>query len=445
MMPGKPAGYNRAVFGKWRWRGAAALVLASSCWIGLAARASADEQVGVGQNPWVDVQLESGTLTVKTWDRPQVQVATEGRVDVRHVDAADAGPRIPRQYTAWSQTVSTDHGDVKLPEESFVMPQLAGSSHDAVVARGQGNTTIMIPRGTALVTAQVGTGQLNLTGYHGVFITHVRDGGISLNHVDGSGYVESLRGPVDASYSSFNRLRVRTATGNMMFRGCTAHQIEASSKYGSIVYDNGRFQPGLARFESDHGNVALGVRGGAQIGAHSGSGHIVSTFHNGAAGNGNPNTAQQTVRGGGPVVTAVSKSGSVYLYNGSVRSHPGVQSELQGAAPESPAQDRTPAYGAPRYAPRYQAPQYAPQPYGGQRQMNPYGAPRQPNQFAPPRQQNQFAPRQQPNQFAPRQQPNQFGPPRQAQQFTAPRQQPSPQRQGQGQGQGGGHRRQPPP
>ena len=74
----------------------------------------------------------------------------------------------------------------------------------------------------------------------------------------------------------------------MTFRGCTSHQIEASSKYGSIVYDNGKFQPGLARFESDHGNVALGVRGGAQIGAHSGSGHIVSTFHNGAPANGNP-------------------------------------------------------------------------------------------------------------------------------------------------------------
>jgi hypothetical protein len=450
MMPVKAAGYNRAVFGQWRWRGAAALVLAFSCWIALAARASADEQFAVGQNPWLDVQLQSGTLTVKTWDRPQVQVATDGQVEVRHVDAANADPRIPRQYTAWSQTVSTDHGDVTLPEESFVMPQLAGSSHDAVVARGQGNTTIMIPRGTALVTAHVGSGQFNLNGYRGVFIAHVRDGGIALNHVDGSGYVESLRGPVDASYSSFNRLRVRTATGNMMFRGCTSHQIEASSKYGSIVYDNGKFQPGLARFESDHGNVALGVRGGAQIGAHSGSGHIVSSFHNNAGAlRGNPNTAQETVRGGGPVVTAVSKSGSVYLYNGSVRSHPNVQSELRGA-PAASAQLRAPAayaprYAAPRYpAARYAAPQYAPQQYGGQRQ-NPYGQPpRQANPYGqPPRQANPYG--------QPPRQANQFGPPRQTQQFAAPRQQQTPpqrqqapQGQGQGQGGNGGHRHQPP-
>jgi hypothetical protein len=404
MMGGKAAGYNSSVFGIRQWRGAAALVLACSCWIGLAAPASAAEQIGVGPNPWLDVQLQSGTLTVKTWDNPQVQVSTDGRVDVRHVDAANTDPRIPRQYTAWSQTVATDHGDVRLPEESFVLPQLSGSSHDEVVARGQGNTTVMIPRGTALVTAHVGNGQLNLNDYHGVFITHVGDGGISLNHVDGSGYVESLRGQVNASYSSFDRLRVRTATGNMLFRGCTSRQIEATSNYGSIVYDNGKFQPGLARFESEHGNVALGVRGGAQIGAQSGSGHIVSNFRNNAAtGQRAPNTAQETVRGGGPVVTAVSKNGSVYLYNGSVRNHPLVQSQLRAtqalpsepvrAAPvQAPAQFRqsssvhqfTPQYAAPRYqAPRY-APRFAPPPYAAPR--NPYNTPRQVSPYGTPRQ-----------------------------------------------------------
>ena len=112
---------------------------------------------------------------------------------------------------------------------------------------------------------------------------------------------------IEATNSSFDRLRVRTATGNMFFRGCSSQQIQATSNYGSIVYDNGDFQAGLARFESDHGNVALGVRGGAQIGAHSGSGHVVSNFQDGAFVQGNPETKQATVGGGGPVVTATSE------------------------------------------------------------------------------------------------------------------------------------------
>src|SRR5580698_9038346 len=187
----------------------------------------------------------------------------------------------------------------------------------------------MVPQGTALVTAHVGTGQYNLSNYHGAFIAHVDNGGITMNHVNGSGYAEAVNGPVHANNSTFDRLRVRTATGNMLFRGCTSHQIDASSQYGSIVYDNGTFQSGLARFESVHGNVALGVRGGAQIGAHSGSGHIVSSFRDGAQVHNGSNMTQTTVRGGGPVVTADSKNGTVYLYNGSVRTHPRVQAELR--------------------------------------------------------------------------------------------------------------------
>ncbi len=412
MMAPAPGVYNEIVFGRC-WRGAAVLLLACSCWLGLGARATAAQQIAVGPNPWLDVQLQSGTLTVNTWDRPDVQISSSGRLDVKHVGASVADPRIPRQYTAWSQSVSTGSGDARLPEESFVLPQLQGSSHDAVVADGQGNTTITVPRGTALVTARVGTGQLNLNGYHGAFITQVRDGGISFNHVDGSGYAEALRGPIQATDSTFDRLRARTATGNMFFRGCTSHQIEATSKYGSIVYDNGRFQPGLAHFESEHGNVALGVRGGAQIGAHSGTGHVVSSFHNGSAATRNRNSTQETVRGGGPVVTAVSKHGSVFLYNGSVGAHPRVQAELRGSqtrqgapaqvfapanasapvrsevparnfAPRNYAPPRdysAPGYGRRRFTPQQQQP-YAPPGYAQPRPAGPYGQP-QPRQGPP--------------------------------------------------------------
>ncbi len=408
MMAPRAGGYNEIVF-KRCWRGAAVLVVACSCWLGLGARASAAQQIAVGPNPWLDVQLQSGTLTVNTWDRPDVQIQSSGRLDVKHVNASVADPQIPHQYTAWSQSVSTGNGNARLPEESFVLPQLQGSSHDAVVADGEGNTTITVPRGTALVTARVGTGQLNMNGYRGAFITQVREGGIAFNHVEGSGYAEALRGPIQATDSSFERLRARTATGNMFFRGCTSHQIEATSKYGSIVYDNGRFQPGLARFESEHGNVALGVRGGAQIGAHSGTGHVVSSFHNGSAATRNRNGTQETVRGGGPVVTAVSKHGSVFLYNGSVGAHPRVQAELRGsrALPAAaPAQGFAPA-GAPvpatraelparNYAPprNYSRPrEYAPQPgYGRHRfappSQQPYAPPNypQPRQVPPPQQ-----------------------------------------------------------
>ncbi|HEY1428458.1 MAG TPA: DUF4097 family beta strand repeat-containing protein [Candidatus Tumulicola sp.] len=371
------------------------LVLAIVCWATVpAAAAFADQNVSVGANPVLNVQLDSGTLNVRTWNRPDVSVQTDGSMDVRHVPSSAVDPNLSHQYTAWSQDVATPHGNVTLPEESFVMPQLQGTSHDAVVARGHGNTTIMVPRGTALVTAHVGTGQYNLSNYNGAFIAHVDNGGISMSHVNGSGYAEAVNGPVHANNSTFDRLRVRTATGNMLFRGCTSHQIEASSQYGSIVYDNGSFQSGLARFESVHGNVALGVRGSAQIGAHSGSGHIVSSFHNGAQVHNGSNVTQATVRGGGPVVTADSKNGAVYLYNGSVRAHPRVQAELRDnqALPSEARQVQqgaARAYSAGRAyaAPAAAAPRYPVQQYPVQR----YPQQRYPQQAYPPQQQPRYA------------------------------------------------------
>ncbi|HXO16585.1 MAG TPA: hypothetical protein VN909_00285, partial [Candidatus Dormibacteraeota bacterium] len=88
---------------------------------------------------------------------------------------------------------------------------------------------------------------------------------------------------------------------------------------------------GLARFESEHGNVALGVRGNAQIGAHSGAGHVISSFADDAQVRGDPTTKQATVGSGGPVVTATSRNGTVYLYSGSMSDHPHVRQELSGS------------------------------------------------------------------------------------------------------------------
>ena len=183
-----------------------------------------------------------------------------------------------------------------------------------------------------MVMVQLRAGHLTFNNYHGIFVAHARAAGVTLNNVGGTGFVESLRGRVVAKNSSFDRLRVRTATGDMLFQGCTSHQIQATSTYGSIVYDNGNFQPGLARFESEHGDVALGVRGNAQIGAYSGAGHVVSNFQDDTQVRGDPTTKQATVGGGGPVVTASSKNGAVYLYSGSMNEHPYVRQELSGSA-----------------------------------------------------------------------------------------------------------------
>jgi hypothetical protein len=318
--------YNDSVRGGCR-REALVTLLALFCWLGFAAPGRADEQFDVGPSPVLNVHVQRGRVTIATWDRPQVLISSNNPVDVRHLAPSQVDPGIPKQIQIASQRIQSEHGPVTLDAESFVLPELPGSQHDAVLVHGNGQVTITIPRSTAMVIAHMHAGHLTMENYRGIFVAQVRSAGISLDRVDGVAFVESLRGRIDAFGSTFDRLRARTAVGDMLFQGCTAHQIQATSTFGSIVYDNGHFESGLARFESDHGNVALGVQGGA----YSGLGHVVSNFNEEASVHGDLTTKQATVRGGGPVVTATSRNGSVYLYSGSMEDQPRVRAELSGS------------------------------------------------------------------------------------------------------------------
>jgi hypothetical protein len=126
-----------------------------------------------------------------------------------------------------------------------------------------------------------------------------------------------MRGPVIAHASSFDRLRVRTGTGNAVFDGVHAKQIEVSSVFGSILYDGGSFEPGLAHFETQNGDVAIGVNGPADLGGRSSTGRVYTNFDHPAQVT--EGGSHATVGGGGPLVTATSATGNVFFYDGSLR------------------------------------------------------------------------------------------------------------------------------
>lgn len=290
------------------------------------ARAAAQSGTGitlpVSSSPVVRVQMRAGTLIIRTWNQPQVQISGDA-VQANHfdsgaVDRALAGGDIP----IFSTTILTAQGPLILPAEDFPLTGI-GTGHDGVIVRAMDSpstVTVTIPAGTALLWAAMGRGDLEVHDYRGgAFVTRVHAGRITLQNVAGDGYVEAARGPIAIANSALERVRARTAAGNILFENCTARQIEVSSILGSIAYDNGTFAPGLARFESQHGDVAIGVAGGSlQIGAHAAGGHIFEQLSN-ARVSGSGSDAQAMLGSGGPVVTASSGTGNVYLYSGAFK------------------------------------------------------------------------------------------------------------------------------
>ena len=295
--------------------------------------AASDETIAVGNAPIVRVHVRRGNVSIRTWGRKEVHVEGGADVEARHFDESAVAGALHHDLPIFASSVPTPDGPLTLPPETFSLASVPDGDHDAVDIQGGadgGDIRVTIPAGTALLIAHVGGGRLTLENYrNGTFVARVHTGAVTLHGVSGTGFVETMRGPIVALDSSFERIRARSALGNVFFEGCSSRQIEVSTIAGNVIYDNGSFSPGLARFESQTGAIALGVASSdVRIAAHSGSGKVLTNFERHAdvvaPASGD---AQATLGGARTIVTANSAANSVYLYDGSIRTHQRLSNE----------------------------------------------------------------------------------------------------------------------
>ena len=273
--------------------------------------------------PIVRITIASGDVTIRTWNRSSVEVTGDASLSIRR--------RTIRQPLEQTSVLIPHAGrrtppDAGLPAESFVVSTIPPETRDAVVIKSAadsppGAVVVTIPSDAAYVFAFARDGNLDVRHYRaGTFVGFAKRGHLSLVDVGGTIFAQSARGGLDVVDSSFDRMRARSLSGDIVFERCRGHQIEATSIGGSIVYDSGSFEPGLARFESDRGNVAIGTQGPALLaGRTGGAGRVYSNFGRGTRVVGTPDDVRAFVDGGGPVVTATTSHGNVYLYDGSLR------------------------------------------------------------------------------------------------------------------------------
>ncbi len=311
-----PAGARRYV--------AALVVFLAAIFAPLGARA-ASESFDVGEQGFVQIRAIKGEITVRTWDKPTVQIDTDDDFVGRKAPVRYGSPDVPFDIPMRAQPIPTITGIVQLPPESFVIANLKPTQHDGIYIEGKtGTATVTVPAnlGMLVVAMRGGPSHVDIDGVKSAtMIVALRGGAARFHDVGGDGFVQVLNGRVTATNSNFNRIRVRTVNDSVVFERCSAKQIEASSVHGSVVYDNGQFVPGQARFESTFGNVLIGLGrgGGAQLSAHSGTGKIYSNFtQRNVALHQRDSDATATVHGGGPLVNLSSEHGSIYLYDGAI-------------------------------------------------------------------------------------------------------------------------------
>jgi hypothetical protein len=298
---------------------------------GLGASRTGASTLAIGNQAVVQVWARGGSeINIRTWDRPSVQIDTDDEeVQVVRRTIAFGTGRNPLSVSIPVTTIRVREangglGTATLPPEDFpYASDMRSGSHDVVrvTAGPDTHTTVTVPAGVSIVDVRIlGAGNLSVTNYRGGTIFAMNGGGQTLfENVQAAAFVQALNGRFIATDSSFDRIRARGNTVSMLFERCRSKQIEVSTYSGPIVYDNGTFDPGLARFTSTSGPIAVGVASGAQVTARSQDGRVFALWER------RPpveqrggNEATAVIAGGGALVNAITTRGNVFIYDGSL-------------------------------------------------------------------------------------------------------------------------------
>jgi hypothetical protein len=316
-----------------RWIAAGLGALLACCAVAAAPAAAGTTSFDVGDAAVVNVTVrgKGNEVTVHVWDRSTVQLdfADETAPKAEQHSVPFGTPRFPlsRQIPAMIYTARNADGQMvagALPPEEFPLAAFRPGPHDTVLvdAPEGSRLVVTVPASTGLLGLRVGGGQTAIEGYRGANLFVIQgQGHVQLTGATTTAFVQMNYGTFYAADGTFDRIRVRGIAAHDVFENCRSKQIEASSVHGSIVYDGGSFDPGLARFESQSGNIALGVTGAAQLMARSQDGHVYTLFDRRGASSVDQRSdgeATATVGGGGPLVNAISGRGNVFLYDGTL-------------------------------------------------------------------------------------------------------------------------------
>jgi hypothetical protein len=267
-------------------------------------------------------------VVVRTWDRPVVQVESSAGPPVveRHVAIFGTAalpltaPIPPMQYAQreGGETVGTG----MLAPEEFPFSSFRAGPHDVVRVTADEGThlVVTIPASTGLLRTAILGGQTTIEGFRGSNLYLLQGSGrILVNGASTTAFVQLNTGRITIADSNFDRIRLRANSAQVVFEHCRSRQVEATTVSGAMIYDGGTFDPGLARFDSQSGNIALGAAASAQLAGRSQSGRVYTSFDSRTtvqqAADG---TATANVGGGGPLVNAISSRGNIYLYDGSL-------------------------------------------------------------------------------------------------------------------------------
>jgi hypothetical protein len=317
---------------------AASAFFALFCWaVPNAAGATETVSYDVADGSVVFIHTTDADVTVRTWDRNVVSAEWD---DDRQMAVSKRSYNATGGFAVPKRTIRVSRaGDplrtIDLPPEDFPIDSLAPGLHDMItflqtkrpddfetLATASAHLTVTIPASTGSVFVRTNKGAVTIEHYRGTGLVFADNAQVFLNDVQGAFFLQVVNGRTYAIDSIFERLRARSNNGAFVFERCSSKQIDVQTYDGVIVYDDGRFQPGLARFASENGDIAIGTASAAQLAGRSVEGHVYTNFDRPTQIDAPvPGQANAILGPGGPLITVSTVRGNAFLYDGGMDAH----------------------------------------------------------------------------------------------------------------------------
>ena len=238
------------------------MLLASLAVLSLAIAPASDTTFSVQRGERLELSVQNGDITVRTWSRNAVEVRT----------SSDAETTIRRRGGAIELDTDSRHPGEDVDYE-ITVPAWMDLTLEGV------NTDIRVRGSTAAISAQTVEGDVDVDGGSGVVNLQSVDGGVSLSHSRGKITLGSVNSDVTVD-GAVGQLSVETVNGEIKLRNVDSDDVDVSTVNGDVTYDGPIRTRGRYHFVTHNGDVTVSIQDGADavVGVSTYGGDFESDF-----------------------------------------------------------------------------------------------------------------------------------------------------------------------
>ncbi len=209
-------------------------------------QAAVDTRLSVGANATIEVDNMVGDITISTWDRNAVRVQATGAADV-HFDSNDSEVSVEAEMV---------HGQGRATDFTLTIPVDADIEAHTIEGR------ISIEGTTGRIEAHSMKGLVRVNGGRNTIEVGSVEGGIELTGARGRVEAHSVNEFVSLT-DVVGDIEATTVNGPVTLERCDAHNLEASSVNGAIVFRGPIHSDGWYSMETHNGTIDITIPRGA--------------------------------------------------------------------------------------------------------------------------------------------------------------------------------------